>query len=638
MSGSGKNLWVAAAIVAVFSRMSRLSCAHLAFLLLFLFAVPARADLIAARAYVEDPTGKMTLDEVKRQEATPFDTILSRGYSKSIYWVRLTIDPARDGENLRPDQRIVLMMRPTYVDTVEVHDPLDPRVKTTGDRHPALDDDFVGLSFFVTLSAGSAPRDVWLRVETTSAYILLVEAYSDIKAQRSIVSSAVTAGISLGLILLFFVRALYNWIATRERLMLAFLVRQIVSFLYYTSVLGYLRYLTPTSAPVRFVDVFTNVVIIGYTAATIWFDLLFLADMRAPRWSLRLFGAFLSIAAICFALLALDLTQAALVTNMAVVLVEPTIALGAAALTKAWQAPVEFDRPPFPKWALVGLFILIAPTVTFAALTSFGLMESTRIRLFAPFLHTNLSGFFVLMMLEARVRRLGQRQQAAEQKLLLSHAEMQSEREYRFEQSKLFAMLAHELRTPLSGIQMSTMTLGSPRVAQRIDGAVRDMSDIIDRCLYSSRIEDGAIDLQIEPVSLAALLSTVRDMSPSGDRIVIAIENDSTVETDPLILRTILGNLVDNARKYSPPRTPIRIALDIDAASARVTVANRLLPGHGPDPARLFEKYYRSPQARRQSGSGLGLYIVRHLASLLKGHVTYVTEQDEVRFELWLPV
>lgn len=636
MWGTCKDIM--AAVAAALCRAPVRRSAPLAFLLLVIIVAPARADLIAARAFVEDPSGRMSLEDVQRQQATPFDLILSRGYSRSIYWVRLTIDPARDGENLRPDRRIVLMTRPTYIDSIEVHDPLEQRIKRTGDLYPVAGDDFVGLSLDVTLRAGVAPRDIWLRVETTSAYLLLVEASSDVRAQQTIVSHAVAAGIYLGLILLFFVRALYNWVATRERLMLAFLVRQIASFVYYISVLGYLRCLAPPSLPPWFVDVFTNVSVISYTFASVWFDFLFLGDMRAPRGSLLLLRGSLVFAPICLGLLAAGDTRAAMATNMGVILVEPMITLAAAVMTKAWHAPVELDRPPFPKWSLVALFATIAPTVGMAALTSFGLLPAVRLDAFAPLLHTVLSGFFVLMMLEARVQRLGQRQLAAEKRLLLSNAEMQKEREYRLEQSKLFTMLAHELRTPLSGIQMSTMVLGPPQVAQRIDGAVRDMSDIIDRCLYSSRIEEGAIDLQIEPISMTDLLATVRDMSPSADRIAIEAPTDSTVETDPLILRTILGNLVDNARKYSPPATPIRIVLDQGVAGVRVIVANRLRPGDGPDPARVFEKYYRSPQARRQSGSGLGLYIVRHLASLISGRVTYVTGQEEVRFELWLPV
>jgi signal transduction histidine kinase len=56
-----------------------------------------------------------------------------------------------------------------------------------------------------------------------------------------------------------------------------------------------------------------------------------------------------------------------------------------------------------------------------------------------------------------------------------------------------------------------------------------------------------------------------------------------------------------------------------------------------PDPKKIFEKYYRSPGAHRQTGSGLGLYLVHSFSALLGGHVTYEVAQEQARFTLWIP-
>ena len=56
-----------------------------------------------------------------------------------------------------------------------------------------------------------------------------------------------------------------------------------------------------------------------------------------------------------------------------------------------------------------------------------------------------------------------------------------------------------------------------------------------------------------------------------------------------------------------------------------------------PEADKLFEKYYRSPLARKQSGSGLGLFLVKELLDLLNGKVTYAPSDGLVRFEIWLP-
>jgi signal transduction histidine kinase len=56
-----------------------------------------------------------------------------------------------------------------------------------------------------------------------------------------------------------------------------------------------------------------------------------------------------------------------------------------------------------------------------------------------------------------------------------------------------------------------------------------------------------------------------------------------------------------------------------------------------PDRQRLFSKYYRAPHAKRQAGTGLGLYLVRSLAHTLGGRIEYEPEGDSVRFVLSLP-
>jgi signal transduction histidine kinase len=108
------------------------------------------------------------------------------------------------------------------------------------------------------------------------------------------------------------------------------------------------------------------------------------------------------------------------------------------------------------------------------------------------------------------------------------------------------------------------------------------------------------------------------------------------------MLSIVLSNVLENAFKYSAPETAIEIQLQPcpgpdGAAGWRWCVDNVVGEAGLPDPAKVFDKYYRSPHAQRQSGSGLGLFLVKSLVELMRGRVNCIPLDDRVRFECWLP-
>ena len=127
--------------------------------------------------------------------------------------------------------------------------------------------------------------------------------------------------------------------------------------------------------------------------------------------------------------------------------------------------------------------------------------------------------------------------------------------------------------------------------------------------------------------------------TPYSARVVLALPVPTCVHSDPQLLETVLRNLVDNAVKYSPPDTAVH--LDLQAAGGdgvQLTVRNTVGPAGKPDPAKVFTKYYRHAQARRWTGSGLGLYLVNGLVQTLGGRLRYVDEGLGIAFALWLPL
>ena len=114
------------------------------------------------------------------------------------------------------------------------------------------------------------------------------------------------------------------------------------------------------------------------------------------------------------------------------------------------------------------------------------------------------------------------------------------------------------------------------------------------------------------------------------------------LRSDQQILSVILSNLIDNACKYSPSETRVCVTADIDQAegtrSLVIAVDNQPINEDWPDADRLFSKYYRSQNAHRVTGSGLGLYLVDQFTRMLGGTVVYRPTHDKVRFVLSLPL
>lgn len=105
-----------------------------AVLLLLVVASFAHAnDRIIARAFVDDPSGQMTLAEAQLAPSKPFNGVLSRGFTSSATWLKLSVlgDPAA-----QPGETWVVRVRPVYLDDIQLFDPLDTwhRIRKAGDH------------------------------------------------------------------------------------------------------------------------------------------------------------------------------------------------------------------------------------------------------------------------------------------------------------------------------------------------------------------------------------------------------------------------------------------------------------------------------------------------------------------------
>ncbi|HEV3473002.1 MAG TPA: ATP-binding protein [Actinomycetota bacterium] len=217
------------------------------------------------------------------------------------------------------------------------------------------------------------------------------------------------------------------------------------------------------------------------------------------------------------------------------------------------------------------------------------------------------------------------------------------------------ASVSHELRTPLTSIRGYVKTLlrheahfgpeETRAFLETIDRQSQRLHRLIEDLLVVSRIESPSSDEDvIHEIPLRQLIDDVVDelRSRLSDRVVTIALDDGVpvVRTDVGKLHQIIGNLIDNAVKYSPAGSPIDI--EVKAQDAGITISIRD-SGPGIDEnahEKIFDRFYQVYQTatRKFGGAGLGLYICRKLAEALGGRLWLErSDGSGSEFSLWIP-
>jgi signal transduction histidine kinase len=235
-------------------------------------------------------------------------------------------------------------------------------------------------------------------------------------------------------------------------------------------------------------------------------------------------------------------------------------------------------------------------------------------------------------------RAIQQREAAEEENARLAHeaARAAALEELSLLKSRFISVASHELRTPLTAVVgYADLVLGDtpkddPRYPMLVttQRCARQLAGLVDNLLDASRIEAGQMSVQPSVVDLeatvAAVLEVVRGGAPKHSLVGAVGTGARWVLADPDRLRQILMNLVGNAVKYSPAGGQILVAarpgpdgwLDLSVSDQGLGIPTAELD-------RIFDPYQRvnSTATRRIKGTGLGLFIVRHLVELHGGTI-----------------
>ncbi len=603
-------------------------------------------DHIVERAWTEDATGLLQLQDVRKMPAQKFEGVLSRGFGDSVIWVSLRIDPAVSRPNTREPERLVLRIRPVYLDDIQVFDPLlaDGLAGLAGDRHHPRGHAFEGLDFMVPIARGDAPRDIWLRMSSSSTRQLSVQAVTTDDLQRLTQTQQLVFALYIGVILIFMVWGGVYWVFSREQVIGAFALKQAAALVFALGSLGYTRVFWPAAWPAPWLDTTTSLFSILAVSAAIYFHVVLLAEFSPPRWLKQVHRGLLSLLPVkLLLLLAANEPRLALQINMVEVLLTPVIFLSSVLLAKGWsKATPLHQRPILARWVAVGFYALLFLILQIAALPGLGLARGGEIPLYLVQAHGLLTAFLILLMLQYRAYMQQKQQRETALALERSLLQAQQERSIREEQEKLLAMLAHEIKTPLATMHMrlDANAQGSREIRQ----AIRDMNAVIERCLQTTQLSDRQLQAHMTTVDLVGVVRDAVAACAQPERMHVEMPAQLPVQTDPQLLFIVLNNLLENAGKYATPDSPIDVRLSSIPASegkgmqANIEVIN--VPGRAgwPETDKIFNKYYRSPHARRQAGTGLGLYLVQNLMQVLGGRIDYEPDADRVRFRVSLPV
>ena len=198
------------------------------------------------------------------------------------------------------------------------------------------------------------------------------------------------------------------------------------------------------------------------------------------------------------------------------------------------------------------------------------------------------------------------------------------------------ANLVHELKTPITSLRLTAESLlGDPlprdrrRFAERLIKEADLMSKIIDNLRQLGDIETGAMAVEITRFDLRELIDDNLARLGIERPVDLDVPDELFIATDRAKLSQAIGNLLDNAAKFSPPATGIDVAAQV-GDELLISVRDRG-PGISPEHwSRVFERFYKVDRARpRESGGfGLGLAITKHLVQVLGGRIWTEAARD----------
>jgi len=190
--------------------------------------------------------------------------------------------------------------------------------------------------------------------------------------------------------------------------------------------------------------------------------------------------------------------------------------------------------------------------------------------------------------------------------------------------------VAHELRNPLTNVRswLEAAQDGLARPDAQLLALLHDetvvLEHVVDDLADLAAADAGTLSLHLAPVDLRSALSQVVAAHADAPLTLSVSAPSSKIKADPVRLRQLVGNLVANAVRYTPPGGSVFVAGALDGAAAVITVRDTGIGIAPDDLPKVFDRFWRADPSRSRTtgGSGLGLAIARQLARAHGGDIT----------------
>lgn len=213
--------------------------------------------------------------------------------------------------------------------------------------------------------------------------------------------------------------------------------------------------------------------------------------------------------------------------------------------------------------------------------------------------------------------------------------------------SDFISVASHQLRTPLSAINIYTKLLEEQlgeddeqgvqhTYIRTILNSVERMNELISTLLNITRIEAGGVKVRASTVRIAnivneMLVETKPAISDKKLTLKSSVEDVGMLETDNLLVKEIVANLLSNAIKYTPAGGEISVALTANRSDVIFSVKDTGYGIPAKDQRLIFTKFFRADNATAAdaNGTGLGLYLVKVIAEHIDGEVWFESVENE---------
>lgn len=576
--------------------------------------------------YLRDPGGRLSLATVQSLAPDRFQVVsfglLSAGYTRDVFWFRFNV--------LSPSSSWYLDILPPYLDDLRIYR-IDDRndsapVELRGGDHMPYSQRAVAYRGFAYRMepTGDTPQTFLLRVQTTSAYHLVARVWADSEFAAQAGLEAALGFAALAILLTFLVLNLNHLVWAKDALQ-AWLCAYLASLLWvYTAVLGFsAQFVIPNHPEWNGLWMGLGNMVMMTTSSGFLRHLL----GRRGYW-FYLIGGWLPALGVIGVILGYYPEIMPVFFAFYLMLTIVGMGLSVGLLRRAETGALLTFFAIFS--GLVGVLIMI--------LNLEGLLLGGLTLLYSMMGCTILQVGLLHLAVGSKYQKLNVERIQAAHKVLLAEEEACREREARVEQSELFAMISHEIKTPLTMINgaiqsLEALVLGSPdidRRHERIRRAVWRIDSLVQKALEydlsESQMSSAGADVSFDISQTLDRVLRQYDLPEGRIRLRMGYR-PCRVRGQSRLIEILLGNLIENAIKYGA-EAPIEIIVAPEGHDARIDIKD-WGPGIAPELIpHLFERYRRGSDHGNITGAGLGLYLVARIAQWHGGDVRYVAPEE----------